>query len=67
MQTKAIQMEKLATADGGMHADHDEFYRVQSDGTTIMAMKYKGGILLGADSRSSNVSQRKLSQTADVV
>lgn len=56
METKAMQMDRLATADGGMYADHDDFYRVQSDGTTIMAIKFKGGILLGADSRSSNVS-----------
>ena len=54
-------MEKLTVQDGGMYTDHDEFYRVQSDGTTIMALKYKGGILLGADSRSSNVSQPRLS------
>jgi 20S proteasome alpha/beta subunit len=26
------------------------------DGTTIIAMKYNGGILLGADGRSSSVS-----------
>jgi len=35
---------------------------VQSDGTTIISMKYKGGILLGADSRSSNVSNRTANQ-----
>ena len=53
---KASQLEKLSVADGGMHTTHDEFYQVQSDGTTIMSIKYNGGILLGADSRSSNVS-----------
>jgi 20S proteasome alpha/beta subunit len=26
------------------------------DGTTIIAMKYNGGIILGADGRSSSVS-----------
>lgn len=42
--------------DGGLYGDKDEIMRVQSDGTTIISMKIKGGILLGADSRSSNVS-----------
>jgi 20S proteasome alpha/beta subunit len=61
MYSKAVQMEKLSVQDGGMYTDHDEFYRQQSDGTTIMALKYKGGILLGADSRSSNVSEKSSS------
>ena len=39
-----------------MIASKDEIMQVQKDGTTIVAMKYKGGVLLGADSRSSNVS-----------
>ena len=38
-----------------MRADKDEIMGVQSDGTTIISMKYDKGILLGADSRSSNV------------
>ena len=53
---KASQLGKLNVEDGGMHTGHDEFYQVQSDGTTIISLKYDGGILLGADSRSSNVS-----------
>lgn len=57
VQERAMQLNKLTTADGGMRAEHDEFYQQQSDGTTIMSLKYKGGILLGADSRSSNVSK----------
>ena len=45
-------------SDGGLYAEKDEIMGVQSDGTTIIAMKIKGGILLGADSRSSNVSDQ---------
>ena len=45
-------------ADGGMYAEKDEVMGTQTDGTTIISIKYKGGILLGADSRSSNVSHR---------
>ena len=55
---KQYELERLSMADGGMYAGHDETMQVQSDGTTIMALKYKGGILLGADSRSSNVSHK---------
>ena len=40
-----------------MVADKDEIMSAQKDGTTIISMKYKGGIILGADSRSSNVSK----------
>lgn len=40
-----------------MYAGHELTEGVQSDGTTIMALKYNGGILLGADARSSNVSR----------
>ena len=50
-------------ADGGLYADKDEIMGVQSDGTTIISMKYKGGILLGADSRSSNVSDHAAVQS----
>ena len=50
-------MERLSVADGGMYAGHDDTMGVTSDGTTIMAIKYAGGILLGADARSANVSQ----------
>ena len=39
-----------------MYSAHDDFLKVQSDGTTIISLKYNGGILLGADARSSNVS-----------
>ena len=53
---EAYQMQHLSMADGGMYAGHDETMQPQSDGTTILSIKYNGGILLGADSRSSNVS-----------
>ena len=50
-------MDRLSVQDGGLYADHDEVLGgVQTDGTTIMSMKYKGGILMGADARSANVS-----------
>ena len=55
---EAYQMDSLSMADGGMYAGHDETMQPQSDGTTILSIKYNGGILLGADSRSSNVSYR---------
>ena len=60
MPTKGYELTHLAMADGGMYAGHDETMQPQSDGTTIMAIKYQGGILLGADSRSSNVSLRPI-------
>ena len=53
---EAYVMDHLSMADGGMYAGHDDTMQAQSDGTTILAIKYQGGILLGADSRSSNVS-----------
>ena len=53
---RGYQMTQLSVADGGLYAGHDDTMQVQSDGTTILSIKYKGGILLGADSRSSNVS-----------
>lgn len=56
LNNKATQLQSLAMADGGMYAQKDEIMGTQSDGTTIISIKYKGGILLGADSRSSNVS-----------
>ena len=56
---RGYEMERLSVADGGLYAEHDDTMRVQSDGTTILTIKYKGGILLGADSRSSNVSRPK--------
>ena len=49
-------MERLSVADGGMYAGHDDTMGVTSDGTTIISIKYAGGILLGADGRSANVS-----------
>lgn len=51
-------LDHLSTADGGMYAGHDDTMQAMSDGTTIISIKYNGGILLGADARSSNVSQR---------
>ena len=56
LNNKATQLKTLAMADGGMYAEKDEVMGTQTDGTTIISIKYKGGILLGADSRSSNVS-----------
>jgi 20S proteasome alpha/beta subunit len=53
---RAYTLENLSVADGGLYAGHDDTMGVQSDGTTIISIKYNGGILLGADSRSSNVS-----------
>ena len=32
-----------------------------TDGTTIIALKYNGGIMLAADGRSSNVSSSSIS------
>ena len=54
---RGYQMEHLSVEDGGLYAAHDDTMQVQSDGTTILTIKYKDGILLGADSRSSNVSE----------
>ena len=53
---QGYQLEKLGIEDGGLYAGHDDIMKVQSDGTTIISLKYNGGILLGADARSSNVS-----------
>jgi len=53
---EAYALDHLSMADGGMYAGHDDTMQVQSDGTTIISIKYNGGILLGADARSSNVS-----------
>jgi len=49
-------LDHLPMADGGMYAGHDETMQPMSDGTTIISIKYNGGILIGADSRSANVS-----------
>lgn len=46
----------LKAADGGQGVDVDDIMGQMKDGTTIIAMKYNGGILLGADGRSSSVS-----------
>ena len=55
------QFETLRAQDGGMVADKDEIMQRQTDGTTILSLKYKGAILLGANSRSANVRHFKLS------
>jgi len=47
-------LDHLAMEDGGMYAGHDETMQAMTDGTTILSIKYNGGILLGADSRSAN-------------
>ena len=49
------KFETLLLQDGGMGASKEEIMGKISDGTTIIALKYNGGILLGADSRSSTV------------
>ena len=46
----------LRAVDGGQGLDASEIMDPMKDGTTIIALKYKGGILLGADGRSSSVS-----------
>ena len=57
---QGYELDRLSIADGGLYADHDEVMGgTQTDGTTIMSMKYNGGILLGADARSSNVSSQE--------
>ena len=54
---QGYELDRLSVADGGLYGDHDEMMGgVPTDGTTIISMKYKGGILIGADARSSNVS-----------
>ena len=37
--------------------DKDGVYGTMSEGTTIIAMKYDGGIMMAADGRSANVSE----------
>lgn len=49
-------MHTLKAADGGQGVDLDDIMGQMKDGTTIIAMKYNGGIILGADGRSSSVS-----------
>lgn len=46
----------LRAVDGGQGLDASEIMDPMKDGTTIISLKYKGGILLGADGRSSSVS-----------
>jgi len=45
MSQSELQMEIIPQPD--THA-------VQTDGTTIIAVKYDGGVMLGADGRSAN-------------
>ena len=55
---KGYTLDRLSVADGGMYGDHDDAYaQADSDGTTILSIKYNGGILLGADARTSSVSK----------
>jgi len=58
MEYRGYELDKLSVADGGLYAGHDDAMQHDSDGTTIIAIKYNGGILLGADSRTSNVSDQ---------
>jgi hypothetical protein len=54
---KGVDMpETLMAYDGGMGLKTEDFTDPMKDGTTIIALKYKGGILIGADGRSSSVS-----------
>ena len=62
MPTNGYTLDKLPLAAGGMYTDlHEETEQATSDGTTILSIKYDGGILLGADSRTSSVSRGKSS------
>lgn len=56
MKMSDMPEHMLKAADGGMGISTDEIMGAMKDGTTIIALKYKGGILLGADARSSSVS-----------
>ena len=58
----------MHASEGGMFMGHEETMSAMKDGvsvknvlisfqTTIISLKYNGGILLGADGRSSNVSE----------
>ena len=49
----------LKAVDGGMGLSKEDIMDPMSDGTTIIALKYNGGILLGADGRSATVSSQK--------
>lgn len=53
--------ETLMATDGGMGLAQEDFTNPMSDGTTIISIKYKDGILIGADGRSSSVSYSNLS------
>ena len=48
--------QTLKAADGGQGLDVQDIMDQMKDGTTIIAMKYNGGIILGADGRSASVS-----------
>ena len=50
----------ISAADGGHALDTEDIMSQMKDGTTIISLKYDGGILLGADGRSSNVSGQML-------
>jgi 20S proteasome alpha/beta subunit len=50
------ELQTLKAVDGGMGLSAEEIMDPMTDGTTIIAIKYKGGILLGADGRSATVS-----------
>jgi 20S proteasome alpha/beta subunit len=56
MKISDMPQHTLKAADGGMGISTDEIMDTMKDGTTIIAMKYNGGILLGADARSASVS-----------
>lgn len=56
MKIGDMSQPTLRAVDGGIGIDTDEIMGSMKDGTTIIALKYNGGILLGADARSSSVS-----------
>jgi 20S proteasome alpha/beta subunit len=56
MKIGDMSQPTLRAVDGGIGIEIDEIMGSMKDGTTIIALKYNGGILLGADARSSSVS-----------
>ena len=67
---------QLHASEGGMYMDKEDTLSAMKDGvsspislicdpsfqTTIISIKYAGGIMLAADARSSNVSCEKINQ-----
>ena len=58
MNMSAPRAELLGQYNASV-GDQKDAFLTQKDGTTIISIKYNGGILIGADARSSNVSLRR--------